>query len=46
VTSPIVGATKLEQLDQAVEATSIKLSAEEIRRLEAPYVPHQVLGID
>jgi 1-deoxyxylulose-5-phosphate synthase len=45
VTAPIVGATKLEQLDQAVEATAITLSSEEIRRLEEPYIPHEVLGI-
>jgi aryl-alcohol dehydrogenase-like predicted oxidoreductase len=46
VTAPIVGATKLEQLDQSVEALSIALSEEEIRRLEEPYVPHRVLGIE
>ena len=45
VTSPIIGATKLEHLDQAVAAMTIKLSDEEIRRLEAPYIPHRVLGI-
>jgi 1-deoxyxylulose-5-phosphate synthase len=45
VTAPIVGATKLEQLDQAVEALSITLSPDEIRRLEEVYVPHGVFGI-
>jgi len=45
VTAPIVGATKLEQLDQAIDATKIVLSPEEMRRLEEPYVPHRVLGI-
>jgi 1-deoxyxylulose-5-phosphate synthase len=45
VTAPIVGATKLEQLDQAVDAMAIRLSEEDMRRLEAPYVPHRVLGI-
>jgi aryl-alcohol dehydrogenase (NADP+) len=45
VTAPIIGATKLEQLDQAVEAMAITLSADEIRQLEQAYVPHPVLGI-
>jgi aryl-alcohol dehydrogenase (NADP+) len=45
VTAPIVGASKMEQLDQAVAALEIKLSDEEARRLEEPYVPHRVLGI-
>jgi aryl-alcohol dehydrogenase (NADP+) len=45
VTAPIVGATKLEQLDQLVEAATISLSTEEIAQLEKPYVPHRVLGI-
>ena len=46
VTSPIVGATKIEQLDQAVDALDITLGDEEARRLEEPYVPHTVLGIE
>ena len=44
VTAPIVGATRLEQLDDAVAALSIRLSAEDIAELEAPYVPHAVVG--
>ncbi len=44
VTAPIVGATRLEQLDDAVAALSLKLSTEEIKALEAPYVPHAVVG--
>ena len=44
VTAPIVGASKPEQLDQAVAAVDIRLSAEESQRLEEPYVPHAVLG--
>jgi aryl-alcohol dehydrogenase-like predicted oxidoreductase len=44
VTAPIVGATKLAQLDDAVAALSLKLTAEEIAELEAPYVPHAVVG--
>lgn len=44
VTAPIVGATKMEHLDDAVAALTLKLDAEEIRRLEEPYVPHAVEG--
>jgi aryl-alcohol dehydrogenase-like predicted oxidoreductase len=44
VTAPIVGATKLEQLDDAVAALALKLSPEETALLEAPYVPHAVVG--
>jgi aryl-alcohol dehydrogenase-like predicted oxidoreductase len=44
VTAPIVGATRLEQLDDAVAALSIKLTKEEVKALEAPYVPHAVTG--
>ena len=42
VTAPIVGASKMEQLDQAIAALDIKLSAEELRQLEEPYEPHAV----
>jgi len=44
ITAPIVGATKMNHLEDAVAAVSIKLSDEEIRRLEEPYQPHPVLG--
>ena len=44
VTAPIVGATKPHHLEDAIAALSIKLSPEEISRLEEPYVPHPVLG--
>jgi len=44
ITAPIVGATRLEQLDDAVAAMSLELSADEIAALEAPYVPHAVAG--
>ena len=43
VTAPIVGASKLEHLEQAVAALDLQLSDEECRRLEEPYVPHAVL---
>ena len=42
--SPIIGATKMEHLDQAIAALEIKLSDEEIKRLEEPYMPHPILG--
>jgi 1-deoxyxylulose-5-phosphate synthase len=44
VTAPIVGASKLNHLDDAIAALSFTLSAEEMSELEAPYVPHPVLG--
>jgi 1-deoxyxylulose-5-phosphate synthase len=44
VTAPIVGATKLGHLEDAVAAEQLELSDEEMKRLEAPYVPHPVLG--
>jgi aryl-alcohol dehydrogenase-like predicted oxidoreductase len=44
VTAAIVGATKLEHLEDAIAATEVALSAEETARLEAPYRPHPVLG--
>jgi aryl-alcohol dehydrogenase-like predicted oxidoreductase len=44
VTSPIVGATKPHHLEDAVAALRIQLTKEEIAALEAPYVPHPVLG--
>ncbi len=44
VTSPIVGASKPEHLNEALRATEVKLAPEEIAALEADYVPHPVLG--
>ena len=44
VSSPIIGATKPHHLDDAVAAAELKLAAEEIARLEEPYVPHRVAG--
>ena len=46
ITAPIVGATKLHHLDDAVAALSLNLSADEIRRLEELYVPHAVTGFE
>jgi len=44
VTAPIVGASKMAHLDQALAALDIALTAEEIGSLEEPYQPHAVLG--
>jgi aryl-alcohol dehydrogenase-like predicted oxidoreductase len=44
VTAPIVGATKLEHLDDAVAAEQLELDPDEIARLEEPYVPHSIAG--
>ena len=44
VTAPIVGATKPHHLTDAVAAVSLKLTAQEIEKLESVYVPHPVLG--
>jgi aryl-alcohol dehydrogenase-like predicted oxidoreductase len=46
ITSPIVGATKPNHLEDAVAALDVKLSAAEIARLEEVYVPHPVLGFE
>ncbi|HXQ79994.1 MAG TPA: aldo/keto reductase [Opitutaceae bacterium] len=44
VVAPIVGASKPRHLEDAVAALSLKLSADEVAALEAPYVPHAVAG--
>jgi 1-deoxyxylulose-5-phosphate synthase len=44
VTAPIVGATRLGHLDDALAAEQLSLTADEVRRLEEPYAPHPVLG--
>ena len=44
ITSPIVGATKPNHLSDAVAAMDVKLREQEVRSLEEPYVPHQVVG--
>jgi aryl-alcohol dehydrogenase-like predicted oxidoreductase len=46
VTAPIVGATKLEHLEDALAAEQLELSEDAIRRLEERYVPHPVSGIE
>lgn len=45
ITSPIIGATKMHHLEEAVAAADIALSAEDIAQLEAPYVPKQPIEL-
>ncbi len=45
VTAPIIGASKPGHFDDVLAALELQLSADEIRRLEEPYVPHPVMGI-
>ena len=44
ITAPIIGASKLKHLDEAISALDVKLSDEEIKKLEEPYKPHKILG--
>ena len=46
VTAPIVGATKLQHLEDAIGALDIELTDDEVVALEAPYRPRNVAGID
>jgi len=45
ISAPIIGATKLRHLDDAVAALSIQLTADEIKHLEEPYQPRPVMGL-
>ena len=42
VTAPIVGATKVDQLDAALRAVELELTADELAKLDAPYTPKRV----
>src|SRR5258705_5209355 len=44
VTAPIIGATKVSHLEDAVGALSVKLTQEDVAYLEEPYVPHPIVG--
>jgi aryl-alcohol dehydrogenase-like predicted oxidoreductase len=44
VSAPILGASKMVQIEDALAAMELNLSADEMRRLEEPYEPHPVLG--
>jgi aryl-alcohol dehydrogenase-like predicted oxidoreductase len=45
VAAPIIGTTSLKNLEEAVEGVKVKLTPEEIKELEAPYVPRQIVGL-
>ncbi|HEV2387275.1 MAG TPA: aldo/keto reductase [Candidatus Acidoferrales bacterium] len=44
ITAPIIGASKLNHLEEAVAALDLKLDAEELKALAEPYQPHPILG--
>ncbi len=44
IDAPVIGATKVEHLDEAVESLEVNLSGDDVRRLEEPYKPHRTLG--
>ena len=44
ITAPIVGATSVKHIEEAVAALDMKLDEDEIKTLEAPYVPHIKTG--
>lgn len=44
VTSPIIGSTRVEHIEQACRAVEVELTSEEIERLESPYIPHIIHG--
>lgn len=46
VTAPIIGASKLQHLDDAVAALSLRLAPEELQALQAPYIPHAIAGFE
>jgi aryl-alcohol dehydrogenase-like predicted oxidoreductase len=44
VVAPVIGATKLAHLQDAIQALQVTLDADEMARVEAPYRPHRILG--
>jgi len=44
VCAPIIGATKVEHLEDAVGSLEVKLSSDDMKRLEEPYKPHRIIG--
>ena len=44
VTSPIIGATKTQYLDDAIGALKVKLTDEDVKYLEELYLPHAIVG--
>lgn len=45
VTAPVVGATKIKHIEDAVSAVGVRLLEEDIEYIEEPYVPHKLVGI-
>jgi aryl-alcohol dehydrogenase-like predicted oxidoreductase len=44
VVAPIIGATKISHLEESINALAVKLTPDEVSYLEAPYVPHRIVG--
>jgi aryl-alcohol dehydrogenase (NADP+) len=44
ISAPIIGASTMYQLDEAIAAADLTLTTDEVKALEAPYVPHRILG--
>ena len=44
ITAPVVGASKMQHLEDAVAAVELKLDDAEVKALEEPYLPHRILG--
>ena len=44
VCAPIIGATKVEHLEDAVSSVDVKLSSDDVKRLEESYKPHRIIG--
>jgi aryl-alcohol dehydrogenase (NADP+) len=44
VCAPIIGATKVEHLEDAVRSLEVKLSSDDMKRLEEPYKAHRIIG--
>lgn len=44
ISAPIIGATKVEHLEDAVASLDVKLSSDDVNRLEEPYKPHRIIG--
>jgi len=45
VIAPVIGATKISHLENAVESVSVKLTPDDIADLEEPYLPHPIVGL-
>jgi aryl-alcohol dehydrogenase-like predicted oxidoreductase len=46
VTAPVIGATRMEHVEEAVCAMDVKLDADDMWRLESPYKPHPIIGLE